>query len=82
MKDKCENQIWPVVCDVVYPTMGREKIATKPFNKDDVVFDYSWHVEENTNNVDDYCSLDPVNCKPEYCIEVKTRPDRIIDATS
>ena len=82
LKDRCENQFWPGVCDVVYPTMGRGIIATKPFNKDDVIFDYHGHVEENTNNVDYYCSLDPENRKPEYCIEVKTRPGRIIDATS
>ena len=84
VKDRCENQFWPGVCDVVYPTMGRGIIAIKPFNKGDVIFDYDRHVEENTNNVDNNycCSLDPDNGKPENSIEVKTRPGRIIDAAS
>ena len=57
--------------------MGREMIATKLFNEEDVIFDYNGHVKENTNT-----NTDPDNRKPEYCIEVKTRPGRIIDATS
>ena len=50
--------------DVVYPTMGRGIIATKQINKDNVMFEYHGHVEEN--NVDYYCSLDPGNRKPQY----------------
>ena len=57
LKDRCENQFLQGVFDVVYATMGRGITATKPFNKDDDIFDYHGHVEENTNHADYYCSL-------------------------
>ena len=82
LENRCKYQIWPGVCDVVFPEMGRGVIALTAFKQFDVIFDYHGHVEENANSVTYYCSQDPINRKPEYCVEVQTRPPRIIDASS
>ncbi len=60
--------------------MGRGVIATAPFLKNEVVFDYHG-IEVEGHTVDSYCQTNPDLVKPEYIIEVKQDRRRLIDAS-
>ena len=61
--------------------MGRGVTATKPFDINDIIFDYHGLESEDNESFEAYCSVDPVNRKPEYIIDVKQGRQRLIDAS-
>ena len=53
----------------------------KAFLKNDVLFDYHGLESQPNESVERYCSLDPINRKPEYIIDVKQGKQPVIDAS-
>lgn len=75
-----EQQSWPGLCDVdMGPQIGRAVIATSTFSQGDVVVDYHGDVIFNTS-LNQYLHENPVR-RPEYILEVRNSPRRLIDAS-
>lgn len=76
---RCRTQEWVGVCDVKFAKYGRGLVSLQRIQKDDLIVDYHGLVIEGVS-LDDYQEKPGVSV--EYCLEIKDKPKRIIDATA
>lgn len=83
LNSQCETQEWRGICDVIFPgSMGRGIMSTEHFQQGDVICDYHGISVTSHRNAYDYCAEDPDRRNSTFVLEVLTRPQRLIDATS
>ena len=81
IQDRIRTQEWDGVTFCKFEKMGRGLVATKHFERGDIIVDYHGKVVKGVK-IDDYL-VDP-DIKPEFCFEIRDSPNgkRIIDASS
>ena len=79
LMERCRSQKWPGVTQVSFSKFGRGIVATRVFQKNEVVIDYHGQVFLKTS-MDEVSAIEGV--KREFCLEVKGPGRRIINASA
>ena len=79
LMERCRTQKWPGVCQAIFSKFGRGIVATRAFERNEVIVDYHGQIFFK-KSMEEVSAIEGV--QREYCLEVKGPGRRIINATA